>query len=105
MIDYRFTGHMDDGVYVDIRLRTDAIGVHDTNMTILQVQDGEVFADVESPKYLQYFSSILQRGKVVTWDAMYNFAVDNGLNLRSIDEKGNVVKEVMADSASTSIGS
>jgi hypothetical protein len=104
MIDYRFTGHTNDGTYVDIRFRTDAINPHDTNLNILQVQDGENFSTGESVKYLKYFSSTFQR-KNTTWDAMYNFAVDNGLNLRSIDEKGNVVKEVMADSASTSIGS
>ncbi len=104
MIDFRFTGHMSDGVYVDVRFRTDAMTAHDANFNVLQIQEGEGFetADKQGEKYLKYFSGSFKEVNT-TFTAMYDFAVANGLNLRSITEKGVVVKEVMEDSASTSV--
>ena len=104
MIDYRFTGHMDDGVYVDVRFRTDAQNITDTNFNIVQIQEGQEFQsiDKQGTKYLQYFSGTFKETNN-TYTAMYNFAVDNGLNLRAYDSNGAESNIILDDSVSTSV--
>lgn len=103
MIDYRFTGHMDDGVYVDIRFRTDAINITDTNFNVLQIQEGQEFGstDKQGDKYLKYFSGTIKETNS-TYFTMYDLAVENGLNLRAYDSEGNETNVILEDSVSTS---
>ena len=104
MIDYRFTGHTSDGVYVDVRFRTDAINITDTNFNILQIQDGQTFdpSDAQSLNYRNYFFGTFQL-KNSTYTDMYNFAVSKGLNLRAYTSDGVEHNIILDDSKSTSV--
>lgn len=104
MIDYRFTGRISSEYeYVDIRFRTDAINSTDQTFNITQVQVGQEFTtkDKSDAVYQRWLSGNFKETNT-TLGAMIQFSINNNLDLRAIDSKGNETFVVNDASASAS---
>jgi hypothetical protein len=103
MKDLRFTGHI-NADYIDVTLRTDMIGATDTNFNITQIQEGPQFDTIDSQggMFLKYFSGAGFKRINCTYVTAYNFAVNNGLDLRMINADGTSTTLIHNFSLSTS---
>jgi len=115
MIDYRFTGHINNAgkrSNIDVRFRTDAINATDEKFNILQVQVGPNYdstADPHDPTYQKFFAGyqdaqgmypfLLQKSSK---GAMIAFAMKYGIDLRQYVGNGKGVYLVVDSSHSIS---